>query len=79
MKGRCTQCCSRVHALYVESVIDKRNCCNWLQNVEKACNGSYWNATEKICLENINDIYAVLVVVLTLLSVRLCSGFLKAR
>jgi hypothetical protein len=35
-----------------------------VQGVQKACNGSYWNATDKICLAQLNDIWEVLVIVL---------------
>jgi len=32
---------------------------NGFQSVNKACNGTYWNATDKVCLAQLSDVYAV--------------------
>lgn len=32
----------------------------FVQDVQKACNNSYWNATDRTCLSKLEDVYAVL-------------------
>lgn len=44
-----------------------------VQDVQKSCNGSYWNATDQTCLTKLGDIWEVFVIVFALFLVRLCS------